>query len=102
MNFEKYLIMLRWEADIAARIIRVKDIIDHDNNTCYDIILIPSEMGEESGVSYRIGSDIEDIKVRMELWPTQFVVLGSWSISDLVKGAMYISDTASDYFNSEV
>lgn len=101
MNFEKYLTMLRWEVDIGSRIIRVRDLIDH-NVTCYDIILIPSEMDEEDGVSYRIDTDIEEIKERMELWPTQFVVLGAWTISDLVKGAMYMEDTTADYFESEV
>lgn len=101
MNFEKYLTMLRWEADIGSRIIRVRDLIDHVV-TCYDVILIPSEMDGESGVSYRIDTDIEEIKERMELWPTQFAVFGSWTISDLVKGAMYMEDTTADYFESEV
>ena len=101
MRFESYLTMLRWEAPIAPRIIRVKDLIDH-NDTCYDVILIPQEMDEESGVSYRIESDIDEIRERMELWPTQFAVLGSWTISDLVKGAMYMEDTTADYFESEV
>ena len=102
MKLDSYFTMLRWEAGIAARIIRVKDLTDHNNVTCYDVVLIPSEMDGESGVSYRIDSDIEEIRGRMELWPTQFAVLGAWSISDLVKGAMYVSDTASDYFESEV
>ena len=101
MNFEKYLTMLRWEADIGSRIIRVGDLTDHAV-TCYDIILIPSEMDKEDGVSYRIVTDIEEIKERMELWPALFAVLGSWTISDLVKGAMYMEDTTADYFESEV
>lgn len=101
MKLNSYFTMLRWEAGIGPRIIRVKDLIDH-NDTCYDVILIPTEMDGESGVSYRIDSDIEEIKERMELWPTQFVVLGSWTISDLVKGAMYMEDATADYFESEV
>ena len=101
MKLDKYLNMLRWEADIGPRIIRVRDLIVN-NVICYDIILIPSEMDEESGASYRIDSDIEDIRERMELWPSQFAVLGSWTISDLVKGAMYMADTVTDYFESEV
>ena len=102
MRLESYLTMLRWEAAIAPRIIRVKDKNDHDNDTCYDVVLIPSEMDGESGVSYRIDTDIDEIKERMELWPTQFAVLGAWTISDLVKGAMYMEDTTADYFESEV
>ena len=101
MNFEKYLTMLRWEADIGSRIIRVRDLIDHVV-TCYDIILIPSEMDKEDGVSYRIDSDIDEIRERMELWPIQFAVLGAWTISDLIKGAMFMEDSTSDYFESEV
>lgn len=101
MKLNSYFTMLRWEAGIGSRIIRVRDLIDH-NVTCYDIILIPSEMDEEGGASYRIDTDIEEIKERMELWPTQFAVLGAWTISDLVKGAMYMEDTVNGYFESEV
>jgi len=102
MRFENYLTMLRWEAAIAPRIIRVMDRTDHGNDTCYDVVLIPSEMDGEGGVSYRIDSDIDEIRERMELCPTQFTVLGAWTISDLVKGVMYMADTASDYFESEI
>ena len=102
MKLNSYFTMLRWEAGIAARIIRVKDLNDHDNISCYDVILIPSEMDGEGGVSYRIDSDIEEIRERMELQPSQFAVLGAWLVSDLVKGAMYMADTVTDYFESEV
>ena len=101
MKLNSYFTLLRWEAGIGSRIIRVKDLIDN-NDTCYDVVLIPSEMDKEDGVSYRIDSDIDEIKERMELWPTQFAVLGAWTISDLVKGAMFMEDSTSDYFESEV
>ena len=100
MYFDKYLLMLRWEAGIGPRALRVRDNINRDG--CYDVILIPQEMDEETGVTYLIESDLEEIRDRLILTPHQFAVLGAWTLSELIKGAMYIEDTVTDYFESEV
>lgn len=102
MNFEKYLARLKWEGAIDIRAIRVKDLTDIRGCTCYNIILIPVHMDGEDGVSYRIETDIDEIRDRLKLWPTQFGVLGAWILSDMIKGAMYMEDAVSDYFESEV
>ena len=102
MKFEAYLTMLRWEAGIGIRVVRVQDITDHDNHTHYDVILIPTDMDGEDGVSYRIVSDIDEIRDRLKLWPTQFAVTAAWPLTDLVRGAMYMEDAVADYFESEV
>ena len=102
MNFEKYLARLKWEGAIDIRAIRVKDLTDIGGHTYYNIILIPVHMDGEDGVSYRIETDIDEIRDRLKLWPTQFGVLGAWELSDLIKGAMYMEDAVGDYFESEV
>ena len=101
MNLEKYLNILRWEADITPRIIRVKEL-NADKLVYYNVVLIPQKMDEESGVSYRIDTDNDEIKERMELWRAQFAVLGAWPIAELVRGAMFMEDSVFDYFESEV
>lgn len=102
MNFEKYLARLRWEGAIDIRAIRVKDLTDIKGNAIYNVILIPVHMDGEDGVSYRIETDIDEIRDRLKLWPTQFGVLGAWILSDMIQGAMYMEDAITDYFESEV
>lgn len=102
MNLEKYLEYLRWEGDIGIRAIRVRDMAGREDMVCYDIILIPEHMDSEDGAFYRIESDIDGFKDVLLTRPDTFYVFGAWDLSDLIKGAMYMEDTASDYFESEV
>lgn len=102
MNLEHYLSMLRWEGAIGIRAIRVRDLTDRENHDCYDVILIPEEMDGEDGVSYRIESDIEDLKAAIDSHPDKIAVLGAWALRELINGAMYMEDTVNDYFESEV
>ena len=102
MNLEKYLNYLRWEGDIGIRAIRVRDMADREDMTCYDIILIPEHMDEEDGAFYSIVTDIDGFKDVLLTRPDTFLVFGAWSLSDLIKGAMYMADTVTDYFESEV
>ena len=102
MNLEKYLEYLRWEGDIGIRIIRVKDLTDKKEKPSFNAVLIPKEMDGDDGVIYWVMSDVDDVGDRLNLWPSQFAVLGAWPISDLVKGAMNMADAVTDYFESEV
>lgn len=101
MKFEEYLRMLRWDTNIDIRVIRVKDLTEIENDIFFNAILIPKDLdGDE--VVYQVLSDVDDVGDRLNLWPTQFAVIAAWPLTDLVKGAMYIEDTAEDYFESEV
>ena len=102
MNLEKYLEYLRWEGDIGIRAIRVRDMVDREDMTRYDIILIPEHMDGEDGAFYRIESDIDGFKDVLLTRPDTFLVFGAWSLTDLIKGAMYMEDMKEAYFESEV
>jgi len=103
MNLEHYLTMLRWEGGIGIRAIRVRDLTDREEHTCYDVILIPQEMDDdEDGVSYRIDTDDEGLEGALRHHPDKIAVLGAWPLRELINGAMYIEDTVNDYFESEV
>ena len=102
MRFEEYLKMLRWDSTIDIRIIRVKDLTDSKEKSFFNAVLIPKEMDGDDGIVYWVISDVDDVGDRLNRWPNQFAVLGAWSISDLVKGAMYMADAVTDYFESEV
>lgn len=102
MNLEHYLNMLRWEGGIGIRAIRVRDLTNREEHTCYDVILIPQEMDGEDGVSYRIDTDDEELNEAIRLHPDKIAVLGAWPLRELINGAMYIEDTVNDYFESEV
>lgn len=102
MNLEKYLNYLRWEGDIGIRAIRVRDMADREDMTCYDIILIPEHMDGEDGAFYRIESDIDGFKDVLLTRPDTFLVFGAWNLTDLIKGAMYMEDMKEAYFESEV
>lgn len=102
MNLEHYLTMLRWEGGIGIRAIRVRDLTNREEHTCYDVILIPQEMDDEDGVSYRIDTDDEELSVAIRLHPDKIAVLGAWPLRELIAGAMYMEDTVNDYFESEV
>lgn len=102
MNLEMYLTMLRREYGIGTRVIRIKDMNNREEHTCYNVILIPQDMDGEDGVSYRIESDIEGLSDDIRYNPSSYAVLGAWPLDELVRGAMYIEDTAAVYFESEV
>lgn len=102
MNLEHYLNMLRWEGGIGIRAIRVRDLTNREEHTCYDVILIPQEMDGEDGVSYRIDTDDEEFSDAIRLHPDKIAVLGAWPLRELINGAMYMEDTINDYFESEV
>ena len=102
MNLEHYLNMLRREGAIGIRAIRVRDLTDRENHTCYDVILIPQEMDGGDGVSYRIESDIDELADAVRSHPDKIAVLGAWALRELINGAMYMEDTVEDYFESEV
>lgn len=102
MNLEHYLQMLRWEGAIGIRAIRARDLTNREEHTCYDVILIPQEMDDEDGVSYRIDTDDEELNDAIRLHPDKIAVLGAWPLRELINGAMYMEDTVNDYFESEV
>lgn len=102
MNLEHYLNMLCWEGAIGIRAIRIRDLTDRENHTCYDVILIPQEMDGDDGVSYRIESDADELVDAIRLHPDKIAVLGAWALRGLINGAMYMEDTVNDYFESEV
>lgn len=102
MNLEHYLNMLRWEEAIGIRVIRVRDLTDRENHTCYDVILIPQEMDGGVGVSYRADTDNDELHDAIRRHPDKIAVLGAWALRELINGAMYMEDTVNDYFESEV
>lgn len=102
MNLEHYLTMLRWEGGIGIRAIRIRDLTNREEHTCYDVILIPQEMDCEDGVSYRIDTDDEELNDALRDHPDKIAVLGAWPLRELINGAMYMEDTVADYFESEV
>lgn len=102
MNLEHYLNKLRWEGAIGIRAIRVRDLTDRENHTCYDAILIPQDMDSDDGVSYRCDTDDDELNDAIRLHPDKIVVLGAWALRELINGAMYMEDTVNDYFESEV
>lgn len=102
MNLEHYLQMLRWEGAIGIRAIRVRDLTNREEHTCYDVILIPQEMDDEDGVSYRIDTDDDELNEAIKHHPDKIAVLGAWPLRELINGAMYMEDTVNDYFESEV
>lgn len=102
MRFEEYLKMLRWDATIDIRIIRVKDLTDIKGKSFFNAVLIPKEIDGDDGLVYWVISDVDDVGDRLNIRPDQFAVIGAWPASDLVKGVMYMADTVTDYFESEV
>ena len=51
-----------------------------------------------------LGEDtsIDEIAEKVDLYPELFVVFDAWTVDDLIKGAMYVEDLHTNYFESEV
>ena len=103
MRLDKYVKDVLSIAPLGIRALRIEDISHGKDNIyyVYNIILVPKHV-DADGAIYKVIADCEEIAEKVDLNPEMFVVFDAWLMDDLIKGAMYVEDLHTSYFESEV
>ena len=103
MRLDKYVEDVLTIEPQGIRALRVEDISHGKDDLyyVYNIILVPKHV-DADGAIYTVIADIDEIAEKVDLYPELFVVFDAWTVDDLIKGAMYVEDLYTNYFESEV